>query len=130
MSQMNHQNFSTILQSQFNYHTLPVTPFKKTLQCERKESALKLFKFLFSSSNFFTFHIFYNCLHVSVECFIHEFLSFYLEFSCFILFDVEERYFYFIFTNIQRLRVILNFSLSYRITWPRSFQYFKPIFIE
>ena len=96
--------------------------------CNVRESALKLFKFLFSSSNFFTFHIFYNCLHVSVECFIHEFLSFYLKFSCFILFDVEERYFYFIFTNIQRQRVILNFSQSYRFTWPRlrGFQYFKP----
>ncbi len=30
MSQMNPKNVSIILQSQFNYHTLPVTPFKET----------------------------------------------------------------------------------------------------
>ena len=28
MSQMNPKNSSTILHSQFNYYTLPVTPFK------------------------------------------------------------------------------------------------------
>ena len=28
MSQMNPKNFSTTLHSQFNYHTLPVNPFK------------------------------------------------------------------------------------------------------
>ena len=30
MTQMNPTNFSTILHSQFNYHALPVTPFKGT----------------------------------------------------------------------------------------------------
>ena len=31
MSKMNPKKFSTILHSQLNYHTLPVTPFKLVL---------------------------------------------------------------------------------------------------
>ena len=39
MSQMNPEHFSTKLNSQFNYHTLPVAPFKNAREIKNSENS-------------------------------------------------------------------------------------------